>query len=313
MKTFIHHDGALGDVLLSLPSIRAIRDGYGSVHLAGRPDVMRFLKEAGAADESSSSESVLYAPLYAGCPDARLKDFLGQFDRVFVFTVRECSPVVAAMRGIVPKTRVVITIPSEGTGIPVAEFRLKQVGCEQADAPSPLNIPSSYTEEARELIANAGYSDGRPLVALHPGSGGKAKRWPLENYLELAERLKRDQDPCVLIFSGPAEGTAMREKVEDLVRGHKGMAHVADSDIATVAALLHSCDLYIGNDSGVTHLAAAMGSRVVVLFGASDPVLWRPVGPKVQVVAAVDGALSTIGIEEVYATVKEHLGRGKIG
>jgi ADP-heptose:LPS heptosyltransferase len=244
----------------------------------------------------------------------RAKDFLGQFDCAFVFTVRDDPPIVTAIRGMVPQTKVVITIPPDSARTSVAEFRLKQLGRGHLDLPATPDIPSLYKEKARSILMSAGY-DGkpRPLVALHPGSGGKAKRWPLENYLELAERLKRDQDPCVLIFSGPAEGTAMREKVEDLVRGHKGMAHVADSDIATVAALLHSCDLYIGNDSGVTHLAAAMGSRVVVLFGASDPVLWRPVGPKVQVVAAVDGALSTIGIEEVYATVKEHLGRGKIG
>src|SRR3989304_1407763 len=127
MKTFIYHDGALGDVLLSLPSIRALRKDFGFVHLAGRPDVARFLKESGTIDEASSSDSGLYVSLYEVKPDARVKDFLMQFDRAFVFTVRDDSALIAAMGGIIPRTKAVITIPPEGTRTHVTEFRLGQL------------------------------------------------------------------------------------------------------------------------------------------------------------------------------------------
>lgn len=305
MKTFIYHDGALGDVLLSLPSIRAIRKDFGFVHLAGRPDVARFLKEAGMVDEASSSDSGLYASLYEANPDARAQDFLCQFDRAFVFTVRDDSALAAAMGGIVPRTKVVITIPPKGTRTHVAEYRLKQLGYVHLNQMEAPTVPPLYREQAMDILVKAGYAGNRPLVTIHPGSGGKAKCWPLENYIELAARLKQDHDLFILFFTGPAEERAMKDEVKEFARGHEGMAHVEEGDLTTVAALLGRSGLFIGNDSGITHLAAAMGSPVIALFGPTDPAFWMPMGRSVRFIALASRSLATITVEEVYSTAHE--------
>jgi hypothetical protein len=83
-KVFLHHDGALGDTLLSLPCIRLIRESASLVHIAGRRDVAEFLHKAGIVDEHSSAGSGLYSSLYTECPDERVRGFLSGFDASFV-------------------------------------------------------------------------------------------------------------------------------------------------------------------------------------------------------------------------------------
>jgi ADP-heptose:LPS heptosyltransferase len=250
-------------------------------------------------------DSGLYASLYQGEPDARAKDFLRQFDLAFVFTVREDSALIAAMRGIIPRVKAVITIPPEGTRTHVTEFRLGQLGHELMGRMEAPDVPSLYREQARALLAKAGHDDGRPLVAIHPGSGGKAKCWPLENYLELALRLKREHDPFIFFFTGLAEDRAMKERIDEFVRGQGGAIHLAAKDLGAVAALLGRCSVFVGNDSGITHLAAAMGSPVIALFGPTDPALWGPKGQSVRFIAPASRSLATITVEEVHSAAHE--------
>lgn len=305
-KTFIHHDGALGDVLLSLPCISAVREGSGTVHLAARPDIAGFLKDMGCVDEASSSGSGLYASLLGAGPDARGREFLSQFGRAVVFTVRHDSPVAASLRGIIPLVETVTTVPPAGERTHVAEHRLRQLRRNGAPGLAPmLTVPPGFRERAEEMLSRAGYERGRRLIALHPGSGGAAKRWPLERFFDLAGLLKRDRDPFVVLITGPAEDDAFKGRVESFSRGRKGVLHFRDPALSAAAALLSLCGLFIGNDSGIAHLAAAAGCGVVALFGPTDPALWRPAGPKVTVVSASGRPLSTIGPEEVYAAIEE--------
>ncbi|HTY20686.1 MAG TPA: hypothetical protein VMC44_03540, partial [Geobacteraceae bacterium] len=92
-KTFIHHDGALGDLLLSLPAISLIRKDSGFVHLAGRADVVVLLLEAGMIDGASPVGSSGYASLYGDSVAPELRDFLEGFDSSVVFTTIEKSAV----------------------------------------------------------------------------------------------------------------------------------------------------------------------------------------------------------------------------
>lgn len=307
MKTFVHHDGALGDVLLSLPSIRAIRKEHGFVHLAARPDIARFLKDAGAIDDASSAESGLYTSLYTDRPGEGVKDFLGRFDRAFVFTVKRDSPVAASLRSIISRVKSIITIPPDGVRTSAAEFRLKQLGREPGDLSTPLEVPSFYNERAGAILSKAGHVDGqRPLIVIHPGSGGRSNRWPLGRYFSLAEELERRNDAALLMLSGPAEGSAFKDEIEEFVSRHERVIHVINEELGTVAALLARCAYYIGNDSGISHLAAAVGAPAFVLFGPSDPDTWQPVGRAVKVIAARDGDhISALPVAEVLSSVYE--------
>jgi ADP-heptose:LPS heptosyltransferase len=120
------------------------------------------------------------------------------------------------------------------------------------------------------------------FVAIHPFSGSPSKDWPLENYKELADRLGTDVRVCV----GPDQHLAGAVYIEDLY---------------DVAGWLASARLYIGNDSGITHLAAAVGTPVIALFGPTDPSVWAPRGTHVTVLRKPD--MRDISVSEVIAVV----------
>jgi ADP-heptose:LPS heptosyltransferase len=121
----------------------------------------------------------------------------------------------------------------------------------------------------------------RPVVALHPGSGGAQKCWPRARYAELAERLL-GRGYGVLILLGPAEAPCSAGWQAFAGRWSAAVC-AANLDLPLVAALLRRCAAYVGNDSGVTHLAAALGVPTLAIFGPTDPGRWAPLGPRVRV------------------------------
>ncbi len=127
-----------------------------------------------------------------------------------------------------------------------------------------------YNAQARSL---GGRPDAEPrlpftgaprgTVVIHPFSGGTRKNWPLRNFRAAAARLRR-----VEWCAGPEEPLAEAQRFDDL---------------ATLARWLAGARLYIGNDSGITHLAAALGVPVIAIFVDSDPQVWAPRGRRVRV------------------------------
>ncbi len=137
------------------------------------------------------------------------------------------------------------------------------------------------------MLSDAGYRDIRvPLIAMHPGSGGTRKCWPLGHFFGLAERLEKGDNPFFVIFSGPAENGIAGKRIDEFVERHQRAVHVRNEELATVSALLSRCRFYIGNDSGITHLASAVGGNVIALFGPTDPLFWGPVGHSVHIIAS---------------------------
>jgi heptosyltransferase III len=285
-KTFIHHDGALGDLLLSLPVIALMRGKTGFVHLAGGSDVVELLLEAGLIDEGSSACSARYVSLYGDAVAPLLRDFLSVFDCAVVFTTRTDSSVVRNIASIIADTLPTLTIPPQGARQHVAEFRLRQL-TENAGPPLPpvLTLPSGRMAEARDCLSRAGHDFARPLISVHPGSGGARKCWPADSYCALLGHLRQWCDPFILLFSGPAEEESMAGALQAYAGNHHGRAaHLRNAGLAMVSALISMSDMFIGNDSGISHLAACMGTRTTTIFGPTDPILWKPMGNRGSVV-----------------------------
>ncbi len=115
---------------------------------------------------------------------------------------------------------------------------------------------------------------------IHPGSGGSKKCWHLDNFLSLARQLS-EREVEVLFLLGPAEVERLRPSEKVQIHGAgKCVAHLA---LTQVIGLLSCADALLGNDSGVTHLAAGMGVRTIALFGPTDPAVYRPLGRTVAV------------------------------
>ncbi|MEM8783588.1 MAG: glycosyltransferase family 9 protein [Planctomycetota bacterium] len=145
-----------------------------------------------------------------------------------------------------------------------------------------LDNESEATLFGTPLLADNKPNPGRRW-AIHPGSGGVAKCWPVAHFAALAERLIERGDACDFLV-GPAEiergvADALRDRLDDAVR----IQELREIDALCFA--LADATHYLGNDAGPTHLAAQLGLPTTALFGPSDPRVWAPVGPQTALVA----------------------------
>jgi ADP-heptose:LPS heptosyltransferase len=115
----------------------------------------------------------------------------------------------------------------------------------------------------------------KSLVAVSPGASNDLKRWPAEQFAGLCRYLVEDLGASVLVFCGPGEAKLWRQ-MEERTHDLRQIRLVQSLHLRRVAALLAHCELYVGNDSGVMHLAAAVGTPAVILFGPTDPYLYLP-------------------------------------
>lgn len=142
----------------------------------------------------------------------------------------------------------------------------------------------------------------RALVIIHPGSGGPDKCWPPEHFVELAQALKADAHEVHIVL-----GEVERERWT--TEQKRAIATVATlhhpPDLVTLFGLLQSAKLYIGNDSGPTHLAAISGVPTLALFGRDNEISWRPVGPHVRLLKQVP--IEDLPLEPVLAMAREML------
>jgi lipopolysaccharide heptosyltransferase II len=152
-------------------------------------------------------------------------------------------------------------------------------------------VPLTITPEVDARVAkwwNEVVPSTARVVAMQLGAGVHSyKRWPVERFVETAKRLQSSRQDVVPLLIGRSEE---RSLIDQFVRQYPGRAidgAVFDHVIET-AALLRRCDLLVGNDSGVMHLAAAMGVPTVGLFGPASPIQWAPLGPRTTFVRGAD-------------------------
>lgn len=128
-------------------------------------------------------------------------------------------------------------------------------------------------------------------LLIHPGSGSNEKNWPLDRFLDCAEHIPGR----VAFLTGPAEADdCFGERIREA-----GFEVLTPASLEALCSLLQSSSLYLGNDSGVTHCAAFCGVPLVVLFGPTDPAVWRPLGARVTIIASPDGTMGGIKSDEV--------------
>ena len=243
--------GAIGDFVVSLPAMECLTTtGYCEVWAPARAvPLVRFAARVRAI--SATGLDLLGVTE----PPARLIDELRSFDSIVSWYGANRPDFCELLAGINPNCRFFRALPPEGTTVHATDYYLKQV---RSLAPCTSDgIPRISCETAREDFA-----------VIHPFSGSPRKNWPLEEFRRMAHELERSMP--VRWCAGPED-----PPVENAVR---------IDDLYELARFLSRARLYIGNDSGVTHLAAAVGTPVVALFGPTDPRVWAPRGPQVRVV-----------------------------
>ena len=133
--------------------------------------------------------------------------------------------------------------------------------------------------------------EGKPVLVVAPGSGGREKCWSPSFFGAVIRWWEGRTGGRAFVVLGPAEEERM------VAESFQGCTLLRGLSLMKLAALLSRCDLYLGNDSGVTHLAAAVGTETVAVFGPTDPVQWKPLGPRVTVLRGAGECAACTGAE----------------
>jgi Glycosyltransferase family 9 (heptosyltransferase) len=170
----------------------------------------------------------------------------------------------------------------------------RALGFDPNSAPPPAVPTPQEVDEARGLAARL----PQGFLAIHPGSGSPAKNWPASRFAQLARRLSRGS-PWLLV-GGPAD-----EAAASTLQVEAGAVLARSLPPRILGALLSRAGAYVGNDSGVSHLAAAWGAPTVALFGPTDPAIWAPEG-SVEVLRDAGGVASILpeAVEAAVARVR---------
>ncbi len=260
------HPGALGDVVLSFFSIERLAGCFSSVHLACQGEIGRIARRLGIADRSFALESALFTGFY-GPPSPRFSAWLADFDTILLFSISE--ELEKRLRA-QASANVVRILPR-----PDPKVRIHVADHLAAGLVRSGLIKDPGRGAAR--LSAAGFADRRDKSAdftkilIHPGAGSRKKRWPMPRFFELAQRLEAaGLSPRFLL--GPAE----TDLAALIGREEKPLTIVEDA--ASLLECLQKAGSLVGNDSGVSHLAAFVGLSTVAVFGPSDPVRWAPKG-----------------------------------
>jgi len=183
-----------------------------------------------------------------------------------------------------------------------------------------LTIPKHIKDNVDEMFDKLFTRETGPIVAFHPGSPVKLKRWAPSNFAELGDRLWEELGARVLLVGSRSEVDISREIIS--MMRHKPADLTGRTDLLTLAGVLERCDLFVGNDSGPMHIAAALGVRTIGIFGPSSPERFGPYGERCLAIRAeldcppcmsercpfrAEGCIDEVKVEEVFRAVCDSL------
>jgi ADP-heptose:LPS heptosyltransferase len=267
----IIHQGALGDLVCIFPIITALRRHFRPVALLCQEHLGKLAAAERLVDAWLPIEAAWTASLFAGKAGPGARRILAPYGHILVFSRSEA--LASSLRHI-GRARIcrVPPRPPADRRVHVVEHALghiRQCGL--------LPEPEAAMPETGPPTGPAAGRTRSTTVLIHPGAGSPRKRWPLAGFLELAAHTRaQGLSPEFLI--GPAEPDLLPELEA------RGAALHCPADGLELLARLRSAAAYVGNDSGVSHLAAWTGLPCVVIFGPTDPARWRPWGRWVEIV-----------------------------
>jgi ADP-heptose:LPS heptosyltransferase len=282
-RILIIHPGALGDVLQAVPALRGLR-AQGRLTFAGQPRLGRLLVALGVADESRGFDGLGLEALFTDAPaPPAVAAFLGGFTRVVSWFGSGDATYRARLAALAADPVVAPPVPDDDT--PVWRHLLTTV-------PAPTLAESLAVAPIRP----GGARPGSAALIVHPGSGGAWKQWPAERFAEVIAAVTARHALAVTVHQGPADRAAVEALLAQLDRP---VERIVEPELPALAAALAGARAYLGGDSGVSHLAAAVGAPSVILFPPAHLPRWTPWSPAARPVAMTGGA------DEVQSVVVE--------
>jgi heptosyltransferase-2 len=243
-------------------------------------------------------EAAAIAGLLADDVSPELRRTLAPFQAIVAYTTS--ADLLRGLRRAAPMAKVIARPPLPPPNGPhAAQWLAEPVATLGAD---PRRIPSTMIPSATETADALRWLERLPpdFLAVHPGSGAPRKNWPGALFAVLVQRVSGARP--FLLVEGPADAEAAAP-----TRHLPGAIHARDLPPRVLGAVLARAGLYVGNDSGVSHLAAAWGAPVLALFGPTDPAQWAPVGPRVTVRRAENEKMDGLDLESVAGAARRIL------
>ena len=295
-RLLVIRGGAIGDFICTLPAIGALRERWPDAHLEilGYPHIAELAHGRRYADVLRSITARAMAGFFVpnGVLDKAWMDYFGSFnvvisylfdpDEVCADNIRRCG--VKRFIAASPKPH----------DLPAVEHycRPLETLAIYVEQPVPHVFPDDADRQAAvKFLAPLG--QGR-IAALHPGSGSEKKNWPVEKFAALARWLIDELAMQLVVVQGEADERVVNKLVAALAPRPVMLA--TGLKLIELAGVLEQCVVFAGNDSGITHLAAAVGTPTVAMFGPASVPIWKPRGDRVRVVQF--GAIDTARVRQ---------------
>ena len=303
-RILVIRGGAIGDFILTLPALKALRAARPQAHI----EILGYKHIALLAEKrfyAQAVRSIEYGPLarfFARNSDlpAELADYFASFDlivsylydpdQIFETNLRRCG----VENLICGPARIA---KNAGHAARQLARPIEELGINVVDLAERIFPSIEDREFANQFLASV----QQPIVTIHPGSGSTEKNWPRENWIGLFSPSSRLADlERLLVISGEAD----KAETDHLEREWKNrdVLFARNLPLPRLAAVLER-SIFIGHDSGISHLAAAAGANCILLFGPTDPDVWAPKNENVRVLRPPSGRLDDLQIETVEAAL----------
>jgi heptosyltransferase-2 len=311
-RILVIRGGAIGDFLLTLPTLKALRDACPDAHI----EILGYKHVATLAENrfyAQAVRSIEYGPLSGFFAidselSTELADYFASFDliisylydpdRIFESNLGRCG-----VQKLVQGPAKIIKNGDHATQ--QLARPLEKLGVRLIDLTEKVFLSDEDRQFARTFLRGS----SKPIIAIHPGSGSKEKNWPLENWIQLfsiegalcrSNAAYVGKQPSILVVSGEADQTQSAQLKH--AWKHRNVRFAENLRLPDLAALLEHA-VFIGHDSGISHLAAAAGANCILLFGPTDPDIWAPKNEKVRVLRAESGRTIDLEIASVEAAI----------
>jgi len=290
VRILVLRGGALGDLILTLPVLGEIRKSYPNAEVVllgifphARLAAPEFVDRVGRID----APDLLPIFVDSVLPEA-VRAKLDGFDLAISF-LSDPGAIIARNLAAAGVKRVTASSskmrPDLHAVFQLADV-LGQLGLTLRDPVPRLAVGPKPAKSAR--------------LGFHVGSGSSLKNWPIDLWTELIQRLDGSFDNFLLV-GGEADEKVIHEFRERCGLGR--LTTLLNASLADLCQALNGCTVFVGHDTGVTHLAAAVGIPTIALFGPTNPNVWAPLGEHVSVLRSADGLMASISVTEVAGIV----------
>ena len=290
-RILVLRGGALGDFIVTLPALAALRQHAPAarIELAGNASAAALAVARGLIDAVHSQHEARWAALYERAPlPADFVTWLASFDVILNFWPDPAADL--AHHFPLHPAQTFLSAPAHPTCAPAA-----------AHYCAPLRALGIATPTIFYSLAERTALFETQRIAIHPGSGSPQKNWTLERWLELATWLRSHHHAELLIITGEAECSTTRLAFATL----GAAAH--QLPLETLICEFSTCRLFLGHDSGISHLAAACSVPSLLFFGPTDPAIWAPPAPHVHWLQS-SSSVASISLASAQTGIRSLLG-----